>query len=100
METQSKCKERISTYMSVKNGARVLSISDRFKHTNKNGCKDNPRVNERLVFWQLKMGGRIALLKLSCKFTTHSVQFPTRLSSPSQLCAFREHIGSNTNREP
>lgn len=43
-----------------------------------NGHKDSPSVYERLVFWQLKTGVRITLLKLSCKLTTHSV----RLSMP------------------
>lgn len=85
--------------MPVNNGVRVLSISDCFKHTYKNGYNDNPSVKERLVFWQLKTGDRITLLKLSCKFTTHSEQFSTCLNSPSQLCAFREHITNATNQE-
>lgn len=69
--------------MSVNKGTHVLSISHCFKHTYKNGHKDNPSVNERLV--AAEDGAGITLLRLSCKFTTHSVQFSTRLNSRSVL---------------
>lgn len=82
-ETQSKCKEYISMSMSVNNGTRALSISHCLKHTYKNGHKDNPSVNERLVADE--DGAGITLLRLSCKFITHSVQFSTRLNSRSAL---------------
>lgn len=50
--------------------------------------------------WQLKVGARITLLELSCKFTTLAVQFAMRLNSPSQLCALDNKSGMPSITKP
>lgn len=82
--------------------ARVLLVSDCIKHTYKEGRKDNPSVNERLLvcFGSWRWGPESHYSSSRVKFTTLAVQFSVRLDSRSQLCALDNTSGKPSITKP